>query len=107
MCRAGMQTAMRGMDASAWEIRNSASLLYAALIVRMLGFRNMQQVNEWSAVNTTDLLPITLCVSMQQQGPLQTVSTLHTLPGNTPVRCAASDRDHGAGDMGFVLARGP
>ena len=34
------------MDADAWEIRNSASLLYAALIMRILGFRNMQQVSE-------------------------------------------------------------
>ncbi|KAK9862251.1 hypothetical protein WJX84_009332 [Apatococcus fuscideae] len=39
----GMQTAILGMAAPAWEIRNSASLMYAALIVRMLGFRNVQK----------------------------------------------------------------
>ncbi|KAK9864472.1 hypothetical protein WJX84_007987 [Apatococcus fuscideae] len=39
----GMQVAIVGMDASAWEIRNSASLMYAALIMRMLGFRNLQK----------------------------------------------------------------
>ncbi len=42
---AGMQLAIVDMTASAWEIRNAASLVYAALIMRMLGFRNLRQVN--------------------------------------------------------------
>lgn len=62
---AGMQIAIMGMDASAWEIRNSASLLYAALIMRMLGFRNMQQVSDAPssivfAMNGADLPEIPL-----------------------------------------------
>ncbi|KAL4419934.1 hypothetical protein ABPG75_007032 [Micractinium tetrahymenae] len=36
----GMQAAIRGMAAPQWEVRNAASLLFTALLVRVLGFRN-------------------------------------------------------------------
>lgn len=36
-----MQAAVAAMGADAWEIRNAASLLFTALVLRMLGFRNM------------------------------------------------------------------
>ena len=49
---AGMQVAIVDMTASAWEIRNAASLMFAALIMRMLGFRNLQKVTQPSCSST-------------------------------------------------------
>ena len=42
---AGLQVAMRGVGATAWEVRNSSSLLFTALLIRMLGFRNLAKVS--------------------------------------------------------------
>ena len=36
----GLECCILGMAAGEWEVRNSATLCYAALLVRMLGFRN-------------------------------------------------------------------
>ncbi len=40
----GLQVAIIGMGASAWEARNAASLIFTALLIRMLGFRNLVKV---------------------------------------------------------------
>ena len=37
---AGMETCILGLAAAQWEVRNSATLCYTALVVRVLGFRN-------------------------------------------------------------------
>ncbi|KAK9830510.1 hypothetical protein WJX72_012147 [[Myrmecia] bisecta] len=37
----GLKTAILGMSAPAWEVRNAASQLYTALVVRTLGFKNV------------------------------------------------------------------
>ena len=42
---AGLQVAVIAMASSAWEVRNAASLIFTALLIRMLGFRNLVKVN--------------------------------------------------------------
>ncbi|KAL0046958.1 hypothetical protein WJX82_002976, partial [Trebouxia sp. C0006] len=37
----GLQVAIIAMGGSAWEVRNAASLIFTALLIRMLGFRNL------------------------------------------------------------------
>ncbi|DBB01023.1 TPA: hypothetical protein ACH3X1_000923 [Trebouxia sp. C0004] len=37
----GLQVAIIAMGGSAWEVRNAASLVFTALLIRMLGFRNL------------------------------------------------------------------
>ena len=44
VCRAGVATAVGAMAAPAWEIRNSASLAFTALLMRTVGFRNVAKV---------------------------------------------------------------
>ena len=39
-----MQVAILAMGSAAWEVRNAASLIFTALIIRMLGFRNLVKV---------------------------------------------------------------
>lgn len=36
----GVGACLAGLSASRWEIRNAATLAYAALLTRVLGFRN-------------------------------------------------------------------
>ena len=40
----GLQVAIMAMGGSAWEVRNAASLIFTALLIRMLGFRNLVKV---------------------------------------------------------------
>ena len=42
--RAGVATAIGAMAAPAWEIRNSASLAFTALLMRTVGFKNVTKV---------------------------------------------------------------
>ena len=42
---AGLQVAVIAMASSAWEVRNAASLIFTALLIRMLGFRNLVKVH--------------------------------------------------------------
>ena len=42
---AGLQVAVIAMASSAWEVRNAASLIFTALLIRMLGFRNLVMVH--------------------------------------------------------------
>ena len=42
---AGLQVAVVAMASSAWEVRNAASLIFTALLIRMLGFRNLVKVH--------------------------------------------------------------
>ena len=49
---AGVQTALQGLSSSHWEVRNSASLCFSALSVRILGFKNQQMT---SSVSSTQL----------------------------------------------------
>ena len=69
---AGMQAAVVAMGASAWEVRNAASLLFTALVLRMLGFRNMLKVQlsllgfcAWhcyaTAINCSRLICVCVC----------------------------------------------
>ncbi|KAL0033537.1 hypothetical protein WJX79_002523 [Trebouxia sp. C0005] len=37
----GLQVAIVAMGGGAWEVRNAASLIFTALLIRMLGFRNL------------------------------------------------------------------
>ena len=60
---AGMQAAVVAMGATAWEVRNAASLLFTALVLRMLGFRNMLKVHSsllgiWSLLDHLCQLPL-------------------------------------------------
>ena len=41
---AGVATAIGAMAAPAWEIRNSASLAFTALLMRTVGFKNVTKV---------------------------------------------------------------
>ena len=41
LCGAGVVTAIGAMSAPAWEIRNSASLAFTALLMRTVGFKNV------------------------------------------------------------------
>lgn len=41
---AGLKVAIKAMGSGAWEVRNAASLIFTALIIRMLGFRNLVKV---------------------------------------------------------------
>ena len=41
---AGAATAIEAMAAPAWEIRNSASLAFTALLMRTVGFKNLAKV---------------------------------------------------------------
>ena len=41
---AGVATAIEAMAAAAWEIRNSASLAFTALLMRTVGFKNLAKV---------------------------------------------------------------
>ena len=42
---AGLKVAVLGQGASAWEVRNAAGLAFAAVLNRVLGFRNQLQVS--------------------------------------------------------------
>ena len=44
---AGLQVAVIAMASSAWEVRNAASLIFTALVIRMLGFRNLVKVHNY------------------------------------------------------------
>ena len=44
LCGAGVVTAIGAMSAPAWEIRNSASLAFTALLMRTVGFKNVTKV---------------------------------------------------------------
>ena len=44
LCGAGVATAIGAMSAPAWEIRNSASLAFTALLMRTVGFKNVTKV---------------------------------------------------------------
>lgn len=41
---AGLQVAIVAMGGGAWKVRNAASLIFTALLIRMLGFRNLVKV---------------------------------------------------------------
>ena len=45
LCGAGVVTAIGAMSAPAWEIRNSASLAFTALLMRTVGFKNVSKVH--------------------------------------------------------------
>ena len=47
-----MQAAIEGMAAPQWEIGNSASITFTALIVRTVGFKNVLKVRDPVAYGT-------------------------------------------------------
>lgn len=51
---AGVAIAIGAMSAAAWEIRNSASLAFTALLMRTVGFKNIVKV--WTYAVYTCLL---------------------------------------------------
>ena len=46
---AGVKTALHGLGSPHWEVRNSASLCFSALSVRLLGFKNQQMTSSVSS----------------------------------------------------------
>lgn len=101
-----MQTAILGMDADAWEIRNSASLLYAALTMRILGFRNMQKVSKSQPLSVdgfqtcncdsngcNDLIVVHLASNMQETATKAPALCVHAVLSG--VLCSVGDSPFG------------
>ena len=60
--RAGVAAAIEAMAAPAWEIRNSASLAFTALLMRTVGFKNLAKVQTqllWNILYLSCLLACT------------------------------------------------
>ena len=58
----GLQVAMMAMGGSAWEVRNAASLIFTALLIRMLGFRNLVKVGNLIPCRACCICPC-LCIA--------------------------------------------
>ena len=54
LCGAGVVTALGAMSAPAWEIKNSASLAFTALLMRTVGFKNVTKVRHVTHNNDCD-----------------------------------------------------
>ena len=73
MHHAGVATAIEAMAAAAWEIRNSASLAFTALLMRTVGFKNLAKVTILPALQ----YPVPLMAAGMQVPTRQTIFSLH------------------------------